>query len=78
MKDADEESLAGIMEEYSQLTHRFEASGGYIYKSELIGVLKGLGFTEEEFDKKPPPSPAVRKPVWRWDVYCFCPPTLLF
>ena len=52
MKDADEESLAGIMEEYSQLTHRFEASGGYIYKSELIGVLKGLGFTEEEFDKK--------------------------
>ena len=52
MKDADEESLAGIMEEYSQLTHRFEASGGYVYKSELIGVLKGLGFTEEEFDKK--------------------------
>lgn len=52
MKDADEESLAEIMEEYSQLTHRFEASGGYVYKSELIGVLKGLGFTEEEFDKK--------------------------
>lgn len=47
MKEAD----ASIMEQYSLLTHRFEAEGGYLYKSELVGVLKGLGFTEEEFSK---------------------------
>ena len=29
----------------------FETAGGYLYRSELIGVLKGLGFSEEEFDK---------------------------
>lgn len=47
MKEAD----ASLMEQYSLLTHRFEAEGGYLYKSELVGVLKGLGFTEEEFSK---------------------------
>lgn len=47
MKGADE----ALMEQYSLLTHRFEADGGYLYKSELAGVLKGLGFTEEEFFK---------------------------
>lgn len=47
MKEAD----AALMEQYSQLTHRFEAEGGYMYKSELVGVLKGLGFSEEEFSK---------------------------
>lgn len=51
MKGADEETLAGLMEKYSYLTHRFESGGGYAYKSELTGVLKGLGFTEEEFPK---------------------------
>ena len=52
MKGATEEALHDYMEEYSLLTHRFEMSGGYLYKSEVTGVLKGLGFTEEEFDKK--------------------------
>ena len=47
MKGADE----ALMEQYSLLTHRFESDGGYLYKSELAGVLKGLGFTEEEFSK---------------------------
>ncbi|MCH5269797.1 MAG: ABC-F family ATP-binding cassette domain-containing protein [Lachnospiraceae bacterium] len=47
MQEADE----NIMEQYSLLTHRFESDGGYVYKSELVGVLKGLGFTEEEFTK---------------------------
>lgn len=40
-----------LMEQYSLLTHRFETDGGYLYKSTLTGVLKGLGFTEEEFSK---------------------------
>ena len=40
-----------LMEQYSLLTHRFETDGGYLYQSELTGVLKGLGFTEDEFSK---------------------------
>ena len=52
MKGADENALSHYMEEYTLLTHRFETNGGYLYKSEINGVLKGLGFSEEEFDKK--------------------------
>ena len=36
---------------YQNLTAAFETANGYAYKSEVVGVLKGLGFTEEEFDK---------------------------
>lgn len=36
---------------YHRLTERFEQANGYAYQSELIGVLKGLGFKEEEFSK---------------------------
>ena len=52
MKNADEDTLNALMERYTGLTHRFETGGGYVYRSELIGVLKGLGFTEDEFTKE--------------------------
>ena len=51
MKDAGESTLSSLMEKYSLLTHKYESGGGYTYKSELTGVLKGLGFCEEEFSK---------------------------
>lgn len=51
MKDAGEAALSSLMEKYSLFTHKYESGGGYTYKSELIGVLKGLGFDEEEFSK---------------------------
>lgn len=51
MKTASEEKLTQLMNTYANLTHAFEAANGYAYKSELTGVLKGLGFTEEEFSK---------------------------
>ncbi len=51
MKHADGEALENLMKQYTTLTHAFETGGGYTYKSELIGVLKGLGFLEEEFTK---------------------------
>lgn len=51
MKAADEASLTQLMETYARLTHAFELANGYAYKSEVIGVLKGLGFAEEEFSK---------------------------
>jgi ATP-binding cassette subfamily F protein 3 len=41
-----------FMEEYTRLSHAFELQDGYAYRSEVVGVLKGLGFTEEEFDKE--------------------------
>lgn len=52
MKTANEQELNRLMEQYAQMTHRFESNGGYTYRSELVGVLKGLGFAEEEFDKQ--------------------------
>lgn len=51
MKTATDEKLNQLMNTYAGLTHAFEAANGYAYKSELTGVLKGLGFTEEEFSK---------------------------
>ena len=45
-------ALEQCMNQYSSLTHQFEMANGYAYKSELTGVLKGLGFEESEFDKK--------------------------
>ena len=51
MKHADGDSLEDLMKQYTSLTHAFETGGGYLYRSELVGVLKGLGFTEDEFSK---------------------------
>ena len=51
MKHAQGAALEELMDSYSRLTHQFETRGGYIYKSELVGVLKGLGFDNEDFDK---------------------------
>ncbi|MDE7424914.1 MAG: ABC-F family ATP-binding cassette domain-containing protein [Lachnospiraceae bacterium] len=44
--------LDQALEQYSNLTHEFEQQNGYAYRSEIIGVLKGLGFTEDDFYKK--------------------------
>ncbi|MDE5780087.1 MAG: ABC-F family ATP-binding cassette domain-containing protein [Lachnospiraceae bacterium] len=52
MKSADADRLTSLMDTYSKLNHTFELENGYAYKSEITGVLKGLGFTEDEFDKK--------------------------
>ena len=41
-----------LMDIYHRQSHEFELQGGYAYRSEVTGILKGLGFTEEEFDKK--------------------------
>ena len=51
MKHRDGEELAVLMDQYARLTTRFEMENGYAYKSELTGVLKGLGFEEAEYDK---------------------------
>ena len=51
MKHAEGDALEDLMKQYTSLTHAFETGGGYLYRSELVGGLKGLGFTEDEFSK---------------------------
>lgn len=51
MQTADADSMNTIVERYSSLSHEFEQKGGYLYKSQLIGVLKGLGFEESDFTR---------------------------
>lgn len=43
--------LNDLMDQYAKLNHSFELKNGYAYKSEIYGVLKGLGFAEEDYDK---------------------------
>lgn len=52
MKDANEEHLENLMNSYTRLNHQFELENGYAYKSEIVGVLKGLAFSEEDFNKQ--------------------------
>ncbi|MCR5237439.1 MAG: ABC-F type ribosomal protection protein [Lachnospiraceae bacterium] len=51
MKDLTGSDLESAMERYSALTHHFEINNGFAIRSEVTGVLKGLGFTEDEFKK---------------------------
>lgn len=52
MNHAEGEVLHTLIKQFDTLRHRFESENGYACRSELTGVLKGLGFTEEEFSKK--------------------------
>ena len=51
MKEVSGEELENLLALYSRLNHQFELENGYAWKSEITGVLKGLGFEEEEFEK---------------------------
>ena len=51
MDRAQGAELESLMEKYADLTHSFESENGYAYKSELTGVLKGLGFLPEDFGR---------------------------
>lgn len=52
MKHAEGTKLDQMLNTYTRLVHEFELKNGYAYQSEVIGILKGLGFFEEDFDKK--------------------------
>ena len=45
------QALADKMEEYAALQHYFEQNDGYSYQSRLKGVLKGLGFADNDFNR---------------------------
>ena len=46
------EALTEAIQEYTDLLHRFERENGYAYKGEVLGVLKGLGFSSAELEQK--------------------------
>ena len=52
MKHADGKELEEMLSTYTRLSHEFELAGGYACQSEVTGVLKGLGFAEEDFTKQ--------------------------
>lgn len=52
MKHLSGTELEELMERYSRLNHEFEMNNGYAVRSETVGVLKGLGFSEEDFNKQ--------------------------
>lgn len=45
------EELEALMQAYTDKNHEFELKNGYAYRSEVTGILKGLGFVEDDFDK---------------------------
>ena len=52
MNTAEGSRLEALLEKYSRLNHEFEMNNGYAYKSEITGVLKGLAFSEDDFNLK--------------------------
>ena len=45
--------LRDTMRTYQQLQRRFEAAGGYAYRSRLSGVVEGLGLPDEMLERRP-------------------------
>lgn len=52
MEHLSGDALEQKMNQYTNATHRFEQLNGFAYKSEITGILKGLGFKEEDFKKQ--------------------------
>ena len=52
MNELKGSELEDLLETYHKKNHAFEQLNGYAYRSEVTGILKGLGFSEEEFGKK--------------------------
>ena len=51
MKHATDDKLQSLMNRYSALSHDFELKNGFAYKSEINGILYGLGFNDNDFSK---------------------------
>lgn len=52
MKGLSGEELESLYDSYTRLVHEYELADGYAAKSRVTGILKGLGFSEDEFSKK--------------------------
>ena len=58
--------LDELLSTYTRLSHTFELENGYAYRSEVVGVLKGLGFARAISKSRWILSPAVRDPRGTW------------
>lgn len=52
LKSLSGDALEARLETYNRLVSEFESQNGYAYESEIVGVLKGLGFRDEDFGKQ--------------------------
>lgn len=52
LKSLTGEDLKNRLDTYNRLQSEYEAKNGYACESEITGVLKGLGFTEDDFSKQ--------------------------
>lgn len=52
MNSLNGQELENLLDSYHRMSHEFDLLGGYTYRSEVTGILKGLGFLAEEFNKK--------------------------
>lgn len=51
MKNLEGCELNEALERYTRMTHTFEQQDGYAFESQITGILKGLGFSESEFNR---------------------------
>lgn len=51
MANLDSSDAATFMENYHKLQHQFDLLGGYTFRSEAVGILKGLGFEGDDLNK---------------------------
>lgn len=52
MGTVEAEELESLLEEYSQLTHQYEDLGGFSCESRAKGIIKGLGFSDDDFTRE--------------------------
>ena len=52
MSSLSDSEYSSFMEQYARFQHEFEESDGYSCKSRINGVLKGLGFSEDEYSQQ--------------------------
>ena len=52
MNHFEGDALEKLLDSYHRINHEFEQLGGYAYRSEVSGILKGLGFSEEDFSHR--------------------------
>ena len=60
MQHVSADELEKYMEQYNRFSHAFELEGGLTFRSEINGVLKGLGFSERKCQS----YPEDRRPEW--------------
>lgn len=51
MKHKEGDELEKLLEEYNRISTRFDRENGYAFESEIAGVIKGLGFTTDDYDR---------------------------